>query len=128
MKEEIKCNVFKPYPLSVDDIDAMTEINLIDKCIQQFAKDLDSVCCDFLISQGYKIDKPYNMEQLKEIKEDLAKKDRVLDTIELIRYEGNTIHAKVIPFLNCISNPLSENERQNILKKWELIDDRKIRG
>lgn len=123
--KEISEKVFKPYTISVDNLESMPENNLIEECIRKFTEELDDIYYKFLTNKGYKIDKPYNIRQLEKIKEDLRSKDRFLDRIELTKYNNDGIKVEIIPFLNCISNPLTEKEIQKIIEEWKENNDNK---
>lgn len=101
--------------------------NFINELVKQQAKDLDNMYCEFLEENGYKIDKPYNMEQLKEIKNDLIKKDKFVDYLEYTEFADNCTQAYhyIIPFFNSISNPLSEEARNKIIEEWKKKNDTK---
>ena len=102
-------DIFKKYKeINIDDINKFEDINIIDKVIQKHIEDLDDSYFKFLTKNGYKIDKPYNIEQLKQIKEDLASKDKILDNIEWVEYkqdnDNDIILRHIIPFFNSINN------------------------
>ena len=122
MKKEVKCNIFKPYTLSIDDLENTPKVNL---CIKKLTEELDEVYYKFITNIGYKIDKPYNIRQIEQIKEDLRSKDRFLDRIELTKYTNDGIKLELIPFLNCISNPLTEKEKQEIIEEGKKNNDNK---
>lgn len=93
----------------------------INELIKQQTKHLDNMYYEFLTENGYKIDKPYNVEQLKEIKKDLENKGIFLDCLEYTEFSKDCTQAYhyVIPFFNSISDPLSEQTRNEIIEKWK---------
>lgn len=113
----------KGKTFNIDNIEQFDDINFIDKYVQQWQKDTDDMYYKFLTENGYKIDKPYNIEQIKQIREDLEKQDKFIDTIEWIETKNNednyNITRHIIPFFNSISNPLSEESKQFILDNWK---------
>lgn len=118
---EIDKKIFEKYNnFNINNIPDI-EDNFINELVKQQAKDVDNMYCEFLEKNGYKIDKPYNIEQLKEIKEDLAKQDKFVDYLEYTEFADNCtqVYHYVIPFFNSISNPLSEITRNEIIKKME---------
>lgn len=119
---ELDKNVFKKYAkIDIENLEAFDNINFIDNLVNQMTKDLDNMYYEFLTENGYKIDKPYNMEQLKQIKEDLVKQDKFVDYLEYTEFTKNCNQAYhyVIPFFNSISNPLSEETKNEIIEKWK---------
>ena len=119
---ELDENVFKKYAkIDIENLEAFDSINFIHNLVNQMTKDLDNMYYEFLTENGYEIDKPYNMEQLKQIKEDLAKQDKFVDYLEYTEFAENCTQAYhyVIPFFNSISNPLSEEARNEIIEKWK---------
>lgn len=95
--------------------------DIVNEYIQKVVENIDGMFYEFLTENGYKIDKPYNIEQLKQIKEDLASKDLFLDYIECREFNKNfsQMHHYMIPFFNHISYPLSEKARDEIIEKWK---------
>jgi hypothetical protein len=119
---ELDKNRFKKYAkIDIDNINEFEDINFISNLVNKMKKDLDNMYCEFLEENGYKIDKPYNIEQLKQIKEDLEKQDKFLDYVEYTEFSKNSEQAYhyVIPFFNSISNPLTEETRNEIIEKWK---------
>lgn len=97
------------------------EDDFIGKLVEAQSKQIDKMYCEFLEENGYKIDKPYNREQLKQIKEDLEKQNKFVDYLEYTEFADNCTQAYhyVIPFFNSISNPLSEETRNEVIEKWK---------
>lgn len=98
--------------------------NPISKYLQNITKDIDNALYEFLIKNGYKVDKPYNFEQLEELKKDLAKEDKFLDFVEVRKHEGNGIKVQIIPFFNRFSHPISHEEVEEIMQEWDGKDER----
>lgn len=119
-------NKFKKYAkINVNDIEQFEfeNVNFIDDIVKSMQKDTEDMYYKFLTENGYKIDKPYNIEQIQQIKEDLEKQDKFIDTIEWIENKSDkdkyTIVRHIIPFFNKISAPLLEEDKQEILKSWK---------
>lgn len=95
--------------------------DFINELVRQQAENIDDMYCKFLIQNGYKIDKPYNIEQLKEIKKDLEKQDKFIDYLEYSEFseDGSTLEHHLLPFFNSISHPLSQDMRENLIKDWK---------
>lgn len=93
----------------------------VNKLVEQQSKDLDNMCCEFLEENGYKIDKPYNIEQLKEIRDNLASQNKVLDWLAYTEFSKDCTQAYhyMIPFFNSICNPLTKETRNEIIEKWK---------
>jgi predicted SpoU family rRNA methylase len=94
--------------------------DFMNNLIKEQTKNCNNMIAEFLTENGYKIEKPYNIEQIKEIKEDLRKQDKFVDIIEYTEFLDNTYQAYhyLIPFFNSISNPLSENTKQQLAKEY----------
>ena len=121
---ELDKNIFKKYAkIDIKNLEAFDSINLIDDVVKSMQEDTEDMYYKFLTENGYKIDKPYNMKQIEEIKKDLEKQDKFVDTIEWIENKSDkdnyTITRHIIPFFNRISNPLSEEDKQELLEKWK---------
>ena len=106
-------------PKAVEDIRKLDNWeNPISKYLQNITKDIDNALYEFLVKNGYKVDKPYNFEQLEELKKDLAKEDKFLDFVEVRKHEGNGIKVQIIPFFNRFSHPISHEEVEEIMQEW----------
>ena len=119
---KIDKNVFKKYAkIDVKNLEEFENINFIDNLIEQMQKDLEDMYYQFLTKNGYKIDKPYKVEQIEAIKKDLESKDKFLDYLEYTEFADNCTQAYhyVLPFFNSISNPLSEEAKNEIIEKWK---------
>ena len=118
---EINKEIFEKY--NKFDINNIPDIedDFIGKLVEAQSKQIDKMYCEFLEENGYKIDKPYNIEQLKQIKADLEKQDKFVDCLEYTEFADNCTQAYhyVIPFFNSISNPLSEETRNKVIEKWK---------
>ena len=103
-----------------EEFDTLYE-QLIDKIVEAFYKDLDDAYYKFLTTNGYNIDKPYDMNQLEEIMRQLEKEDKFLDKLDYTIYakDCSKVTNYIIPFFNSISNPLSEEDKQELLEKWK---------
>lgn len=113
---------FEKYSkLNIDNMEQFESLNFINEYIEQLIKDTDNMYCEFLEDNGYKIDKPYNIEQLNQIKNDLAEQDKFLDCFEYTEFskDSSTAYHYIIPFFNRISNPLTEEEKQDIINRWK---------
>lgn len=120
--KSINLDKFSKYAkINIENLDEFPEINFIDNLINQMQKDLDDMYYTFLTENGYKIDKPYKIEQIEAIKEDLESKGLFVDYLEYTEFKDNCNQAYhyVIPFFNSISNPLSEETRLEIIEKWK---------
>ena len=112
------------FPKTVEDIGKLDNWeNPISKYLQNITKDIDNALYEFLIKNGYKVDKPYNLDQLEELKKDLAREDKFLDFVEVRKYEGNEIKVQMIPFFNRFSHPISHEEMEKIMQEWEESND-----
>lgn len=109
----------------IKDLDLPGEVedysNFIDGIVNQMQKDIDDMWFNFLTKNGYKIDKPYNLKQLKAIKNELAEKDKFLDYLDYIEFSenGQKVTHHLLPFFNCLSNPLNEDARNAIIERWK---------
>ena len=127
ISKELK-DKFKYYAnVNICDLDAFPELNLINDLIEQTQKELEEAYFNFLNNNGYKIEKPYTIEQVEKIKEELARDDKFLDYIEYTQFAENCTQAYhyIIPFFNSISNPLSEDTRNEIIEEWKKKNDAK---
>lgn len=116
-------NPFKKYATTIDDINRFEDIDFINNHWQKWFEDLDNMWFEFLIENGYKVDKPYNIKQLENLRDDLAKEDKVLDYFEYLEYndgkKGMAITRHLIPFFNSISNPLTNEDKERIIERWK---------
>ena len=89
--------------------------------INKQAKQLDETLCKFLQENGYKIDKPYNIKQLEEIRKDLERQDKFLNYIHYNEYskDCSRVYYYIIPFFDRISNPLDEDYKQQLIEKFK---------
>lgn len=112
----------------IKDSDLLEEVddysNYIYGIVNQMQKDIDDMWFEFLTKNGYKLDKPYNLKQLKAIKNELAEKDIFLDYLEYIEFSenGQKVVHHLLPFFNCLSNPLNEDARNAIIERWKKQD------
>ena len=116
----------KKYAMQeIKDSDLLEEVedysNYIDGIVNQLQKDLDDMWYKFLTQNGYKIKKPYDLKQLQDIKDDLAKKDKFLDYLEYteVSNNGQKVTHHLLPFFNCLSDPIDRNTREAILERWK---------
>lgn len=111
----------KAKSFNVDNIEDIPETNFIQAIVDKYYEDLDNVFYEFLTKNGYKIDKPYKIEQIEAIKEDLARQDKFIDTITIEDFDfaNNIAKRTIIPFFNRISLPLLETEKEEIIKAWK---------
>lgn len=114
-------NLNKYLKHNINNIQDFSEINFIDNLVKEAQQNIDNMYYEFLTENGYKIDKPYNIKQLQQIKEDLAKQDKFIDYLEYTEFAQNSTQAfhYMIPFFNSISNPLSEENREFIIEEWK---------
>lgn len=119
----------KKYAMQeIKDSDLLEEVgdysNYIDGIVNQMQKDIDDMWFKFLTKNGYKIKKPYDLKQLQDIKDDLAKKDKFLDYLEYTEFSenGQKVTHHLLPFFNCLSNPLNEDARNAIIERWKKQD------
>ena len=109
---------------NVDKIQELPEINFIDNLTHNLILDMrnyyDDMLAKFLEDNGYEIKKPYDINQLKQIAKDLEKQDKFIDMLEYQEFdnESQSCIFYSLPFFNSISNPLSEECRQEILNKF----------
>ena len=97
---EINKEIFEKYnKFDINNIPVI-EDNFINELVEAQAKQIDNMYCEFLEENGYKIDKPYNIKQLKQIKEDLAKQDKFVDYLEYTEFADNCtqVYHYLIPF------------------------------
>ena len=119
---ELNENIFKKYSkININNLEDFPKPDFISSLVEQVQKDLEDMYYKFLTENGYKLDKPYKVEQIKAIKEDLEKQDKFVDYLEYTEFADNCTQAfhYVLPFFNCISNPLSEKDKQELLEKWK---------
>lgn len=83
----------------------------------QIANNYDKTIIEFLEDNGYKVPDTITDEYLINLKQELKKQDKFLDTLEYIKYEKNTATQYIIPFFNSISNPLSEKTKQEMISQ-----------
>lgn len=121
ISKELK-DKFKYYAnVNIHDLDDFPEFNLIHDLIVQTQRELEEAYFNFLNNNGYKIEKPYTIEQVEKIKEDLAKDDKFLDYIEYTEFSDNCTQAYhyILPFFNCISHPYTQKEKENLLESFK---------
>ena len=72
-------------------------------------------------SNGYDIQKPYDIKRIKEIKLELEKQDKFVDVLEYtdIDYKRCMVTYYYMPFFNSISHPLSNANREFLLEEWK---------
>ena len=87
-------------------------------------KEIDDMWYKFLTKNGYKIKKPYDLKQLEAIKNELTKQDKFLDYLEYTEFSenGQKVAHHLLPFFNCLSNPLNEDARNAIIEKWKAME------
>lgn len=121
-------NILKAYDkFSIDNIQDIenTSTSFIDKYVHKMRQDTENMLCEFLEENGYKIDKPYNTEQLNQIKKGLEKEDKFIDILEYTDYDFK--NCEVIrymkPFFNSISCPLSDTNREFLIERWKELNE-----
>ena len=84
-----------------------------DEVARNLAAKYDEAVFKFLASEGYDIKKPYDIKQLKSISKKLEKEDRFIDIIDYVEtdFEKSTATFYYVPFFNSISNPLSDEAK-----------------
>lgn len=92
---------------------------LFDEIAKNLTTKYDEAVFKFLASEGYDIKKPYDIKQLKSIAKKLEKEDRFIDIIDYVEtdFEKSTATFYYVPFFNSISNPLSQETRNEIIQK-----------
>ena len=119
---------FKKYTkiINVDDLSDFPKENFITDLVNKMQKDFEDMYYEFLTENGYKIDKPYKMEQIEAIKNDLASKDKFVDYLEYTVFSENCEQAYhyIKPFFNSISNPISEETRNELIARWKKENDK----
>lgn len=118
---------YKEYAkINVENLPDFPEISFIDNLVTKMQKDIEDMYYEFLIQNGYKIDRPYKMEQIEAIKNDLESKDKFMDYLEYTEFSDNCEQAYhyIKPFFNSISNPLSEETRNELIEKWKKENDK----
>ena len=116
-KEKFK-KFINPQKIESDFYDFESFTN---EMIEQQRKALEEVYCQFLQEKGYKIDKPYDIKQLEAIRNDLESKGEFLDCIDYCEFsdDNTTGYHYIIPFFNSISNPISDETRDEIIEKFK---------
>lgn len=111
----------KAFNIDKKHLEDFPATDFIQDIIDKYYEDLDNIFYEFLTKNGYKIDKPYKIEQIEAIKEDLARQDKFVDTITIEDFDfaNNIAKRTIIPFFNRISLPLLETEKQEIIKAWK---------
>lgn len=101
------------------------EDTFIQHLVRVQKEQIDDALCKFLENNGYKIDKPYNVNQLEEIRLELAKQDKFVNFIDYTDYEnkGDSVIAchYIIPFFDSISNPLDEDYKNELILKFKEL-------
>lgn len=121
LSKELK-DKFKYYAnVNIHDLDAFPELNLIHDLIEQTQKELEEVYFNFLNKNGYKLEKPYTIEQVEKIKEDLAKEDKFLDYVQYTDFDwkNNNAGHYILPFFNSLSHPYTQEERDHLLESFK---------
>lgn len=95
--------------------------HLINEQIRILTEQYDDMIVEFLQNNGYDIKKPYTATELYKIKEELTKKDKFVDILEYTEFAEDCSKATThfLPFLNSISNPISEDTRQHLIEEWK---------
>lgn len=88
-----------------------------DEIAKRIANVLDEIIIKMLNENGYKTPEIITSDYINELKSRLKKDDKYIDIIAGFDTETNTHFA--IPFLNRISNPLSEDYIAEIIEKWK---------
>ena len=125
--------VFKPtgkhFDISdLDDVnlDQDPVQNFIDSRWEQVTKLTDDALREFLNAHGYRISKPYKIEEIIKIRDELAAKDLFLDYLYYTDMEYDEYNYKfiehVLPFFNSISNPLKPDERNRLLESFKQVN------
>lgn len=117
--------VFGKY-FEIDKLPEYEDMNFIDEFTKGAAKNIDDAYFKLLTELGYKIDRPYNTEQLNEIVSDLKRKGKFLNRLEFIETTNNgdsmTLTHHMIPFLDDINNPLSKESQEFLIGRWKEIN------
>lgn len=117
--------------MEIKDLDSLEGVedysNFIGGIVNQMQKDIDDMWYQFLTKNGYKIKKPYDLKQLETIKNELAKQDKFLDYLEYTEFSenGQKVAHHLLPFFNCLSDPLNEDARNAIIEKWKVMESDK---
>lgn len=108
------------------NIEDFTE-SIVNEQVKVAARHYDNAIKEFLIKLGYNVKEPYDTEQLKEIRKDLEDRDKFVDSVEYTEYDFKNYkavtHCQL--FLNSVSNPISEEERQEMIEEMKQSDRRK---
>lgn len=93
-----------------------------DSIINTMRSNIDDTLINFLKKEGYEVPKIITTEYVNNLKSKLEKEDRYLDIMEKVEYseKSNGYYATqyLIPFFNCISNPLSEKDKEHIIEEY----------
>ena len=106
--------VFSPY-------------DFVSDMMQKVTNEKENAIIEMLKNNGYKIQEPITAEIAKNICHELALKDKWINTIEFFKSEeiedGILSKYTVIPFLDSISHPLSEEAKNEIVQKYLKGDE-----
>lgn len=124
ISKELKDKLRYYANVTIKDLDAFPEINLIDDLIEQTKRELEEAYFNFLNNNGYKIEKPYTIKQVEKIKEDLAKEDKFLDYVEYTEFDwdNNKAEHHILPFFNSFSCPYTAEERNYLLERFKEVN------
>ena len=88
--KNIDLNKFEKYAkIYIDNLEDFPQDNFLSNLIDKMQKDIDDMYYEFLTENGYKLDKPYNIQQIEEIKKDLEKQDKFIDYLEYTEFSKN---------------------------------------
>lgn len=110
----------KFFTFQVDDIEGF-EGGLIEKMLKKRAEHIDNMLFEFLNKEGYKIEKPYTVEQVTKIKEQLDKENKYVDYIEVTQYKKEKIVKHYIPYIGDKDRPLSDKNKEFIIEKYKKL-------
>ena len=123
--KEIDLDRFGKYAkIDIENLKDLPQANFISDIVHKMSENIDEMYYKFLTENGYKVDRPYNVEQLKQIKKDLEKQDTFIDYLEYtdFDYKNNVATHYLKPFFNSISNPLTQETREELIRKWKLMN------
>ena len=119
MKESF-FNKEKLFNFQVDRIDKIESFKdgIMEQAFKKIANDIDDMLFEFLNKEGYKIEKPYTVEQVTKIKEQLDKENKYVDYIEVTQYKKGEIVKHYFPYIWDKDSPLSQANKKFLAQKY----------
>lgn len=110
----------KFFNFQVDDIDKIESLKggIMEQAFKKIANDIDDMLFKFLNKEGYKIEKPYTVEQVTKIKEQLDEENKYVDYIEVTQYKKEGIVKHYIPYIGDKDRPLSQANKDYLAQEY----------